>query len=75
MTIGHPGSRTPPVGFSTSEGKQFISVASGSTMGDEVSVKDTGYILDFSGEGLPTARYESPCHAPDQSRSLKITPE
>lgn len=69
------GSRTPPAGFSTSEGEQFIGVASGSTMGDEVLVKDTGCILDFSGERLPTARYESPGHAPDQSWSLKIISE
>lgn len=59
-----PGSRTPPMG-----------VASGSTMEDGVSVKDTGCILDFSRERLHTARYESPGHAPDQSWSLKINSE
>lgn len=65
-----PGSRTPPVGFSTSEGEQFIGVASGTTMRGEVSVKDNGFISGFGGERLPTARYQSPDHAPDQSWSL-----
>lgn len=42
-----------------------------------MSVKDTfgqrhGRILDFSGERIASARYQSPGHTPDQSWSLKI---